>query len=224
MEKFYWDNSKSILNDGGTKILELYAEYLNSSAVVKPIIKKHVKERYHLHGAKILTWFDAEIPYESFEKNLKGLKAYVKNNVSQEKYQAAKEFVDNLLPEEEFVTSDDKMTKNIIIIRKKLGIKSTTVKEFFTIPSNMTEKNFFDYYATSIMWFMNHYLHKKIEDTLDIAGLKKENIVVSISPAIKERYINLYVDFEIDMSNLTDVAVEMVRYRILTLEKLFKEV
>lgn len=220
--KFQWDNSKIILTDHGQQVLELYKEYLNASELVKKAIINHIKSDYRIHFSRISSWIDGGIPLESFENNLKGLKGYTKSNISKEKYEAAREFIDSHLIDIDFITSDEKISRDVIIVRKMIGIKSTTVRKYFVVPDKMTDKEFFDKNLDHIKWFMGHYVRKLVEsgnritstskgyvDT--VKALKNSGVNIKVSPAIEGRYVNIYVDYEINLDDLSSEILGVIK-------------
>lgn len=218
--KFQWDNSKVILTTSGQQILELYGEYLKASDLVKKAIFNHIRSGYSQHFSRISSWIESGIPLESFENNLKGLKGYTKNDVSSEKYEAAKQYIASKMTDVDYVTCDDKKSKDVIIVRKMIGIKSTTVRKFFFVPDKMSDKEYFIRNIEYIKWFMSNFVYNIVSSLFTQKGsineetkkiLKANNVNINVTPAPTGRYVNIYVDYEINFDDLTSDVLNAIK-------------
>jgi len=227
--KFLFDNSKIILTEHAQQLVELYKEYLCSSELMKKVIINHIRQDYRMHSSRILSWINGEISLDSFENNVKDTVGFTKNNIDKEKYEAAKEFVDSRLSDIDFITCGDKITYDVIIVRKMIGIKSTTVRQHFIVPDNKTDKQFFDANLDYIKWFMNHYVRKLImsgkrtsTNGADVVeALKKKGVNINVTDAPTGRYLNIYVNYEIKLKDLSYAVLDIVKEDIALLDGIF---
>lgn len=225
MKEFEFDLNKISFTKTGEKVIEYYDEYQKASNLVKDAILIAIKG-LTCYSQKVTNLFKGTTTKEEFLLGLADIKTLINKNCKKERQEAARKFVSDYVPEEmEIRILEDESRMDKIIVRKMVGLKSTTLKQYFDFFDLETGKeneyaSIFKEKKVFLKDFMNYYIRKKIVNFIDPEGLKafKFSYTVEISEAICDRWVDINIDYILDINHLNTDLIDKVISEIKSIE------
>ena len=226
MKKFEFDMNKVSFTKTGEKIIDYFDEYQKASDLVKEAILSAVTNMCPARMKSSFTqYFNESETKEDFITKLSTIKTLINKDCKRERLAAAKDFIDDYLEDAEIQVITDDIKPERVIVRKMVGIKSTNFRQYFDFGSDECDSAVFLKNRNFLENFMNYYVRKKIKDLVDKSTDKTKKspflnaaYTVEVSEVQPGRWININVDFIININKLDSNVLDSIYARIKDIE------